>query len=89
VSFKAVNDAMRDAHQRNTLLREALGERVTELATLRADNARLREALEELAEQTLTAEMTQGHRAIADYEGAYNSMIGVARAALAPQEPGR
>ena len=58
-----------------------------EVETLRAENARLRKALEELAEQTLTVEMTPGHRTIADYEGAYNSMVGVARAALAPQEP--
>jgi hypothetical protein len=90
VSFKAVNDAMRDAHQRNTLLREALGERATELATLRAENARLRDDAALMANamlgRTPDRNVQDGEQCTATQAAIDEA---VARcAALAPQEPG-
>src|SRR6185312_2284310 len=47
-----------------------------------AQIARLREALEDISKQKLTEEIDADDARWGDYEGAYNTIIGVARAAL-------
>jgi len=49
---------------------------------LLTENARLREALEEIAKQELSADMSVDDQIGGDFEGAYNHMIEQARAAL-------
>lgn len=54
-------------------------------ARLEAEKARLMEALADLAKQDYSGAMEDDAREHADFEGAYNTMIGIARAALDPQ----
>src|SRR6185312_7714051 len=51
-----------------------------------AQIARLREALEDISKQKLTEEIDADDARWGDYEGAYNTIIGVARAALSDTE---
>ena len=54
-----------------------------EVATLRASEARMREALVEIARQKKTDELETEHDAeVADFEGGYDACIDRARAAL-------
>lgn len=57
------------------------------ILALRAENERLRVALEDIAKQMINAEMDEQQHRYADYEGAYETMIKIARAALS--EPTR
>lgn len=66
---------------------QMLGERGRENEELRAENWRLRDALRDIAKQHLDSEMTEEESDHADYEGAYDSIVKVARAALASTEP--
>ena len=52
------------------------------IKTLEAENERLRKALMDIACQRRVDEATEEERAVADYEGAYDCCVRVARAAF-------
>lgn len=56
-----------------------------ELAALRAEVERLRGALEGISVQRTTEQIAYDERFAADFEFAYNEIVGVARAALAKE----
>lgn len=55
---------------------------LTELETVRAENARLREALENIAQQVPAKDMDDDYYEAADFEDGYDRCIFTARAAL-------
>lgn len=59
-----------------------------EIAALKREVERLRGALEGISVQRTTEQMDDDERHDADFEFAYDAIVGTARAALAHKEPG-
>ncbi len=66
----------------------AFGEAAREITRLRAleRDAPMREALEKIARLTLSSDMSDEDQADGDFEGAYDYMVELARAALSQKE---
>ena len=57
------------------------------IVAMRSENGRWREALADIAKQRIWGEISDDEYDHADFEGAYEAIVAIARAALSGKEP--